>query len=168
MSLVEIDGVILCYGVFIVLSGFDLCLEFGEVFGLFGYNGVGKIIIIKLVFGLLVFSEGCVWVFGYDVRSLEVCCQFGYLLENVIFYLQFSGVEILCYFVCFKGVVLVEVVCLLEQVGFGYVVRWCLKIYLKGMCQCFGLVQVLFGELCLLLFDELMVGFDLLVIVEFY
>jgi len=50
---VDIVGLMKFYGCIFVLCDFDLRIELGEVFGYFGFNGVGKIIILWLFMGLL-------------------------------------------------------------------------------------------------------------------
>lgn len=44
---------------------FDIC--FGEIFVLFGLNGVGKMMLIGLICGIVMLIEGCVMVGGYDI-----------------------------------------------------------------------------------------------------
>jgi len=63
---IEIVGLIKFYGCMFVLCNVDLCIEFGEVFGYLGFNGVGKIIILCLLMGLLWLMFGIVWVLGFD------------------------------------------------------------------------------------------------------
>lgn len=80
---------------------------FGELFGLIGYNGVGKSMLFKMFFGLEVFIVGEVCIGGQFMSSGVFClvwCNFGYLLENVVFYDNLIGQEMLEFFVVFKCV----------------------------------------------------------------
>lgn len=88
------------YGLFWALRDFDLWIELGEVFGYFGFNGVGKIMILRLLMGLLRFIMGSAFVCGYDVwvDLVVVCCWVGYLLGEGGIYLRFMGEQHLEFF----------------------------------------------------------------------
>jgi len=69
---IEIEGlckIYCCCGCFFecVFDGFDLLVEVGGVYGFLGFNGLGKIIMIWVLFGLVVVDGGMVCVFGYLV-----------------------------------------------------------------------------------------------------
>lgn len=57
-NLIEVDGLIKDFGSFWVVDGVFFMVEVGEIFGLFGLNGVGKIIILWMLLGLLKFIVG--------------------------------------------------------------------------------------------------------------
>jgi ABC-2 type transport system ATP-binding protein len=57
------------FGTFEALSGVDLDIERGEIFGLLGPNGAGKTTLISIVAGLLRATAGEVRVLGHDVRT---------------------------------------------------------------------------------------------------
>jgi len=118
---------------------------------------------MKLILGILSASSGQVRVFGEDPRgpdSGRLRFQLGYLPENVSFYDNLSGREVLAYFARLKRVAPSEVDRLLTRVGLDHAARRRVRTYSKGMRQRLGLAQALLGEPRLLLLDEPTAGLD--------
>jgi len=92
----------------------------------------------------------------------------GYLPENVSFYEQLTGLEVLTYFAKLKGFSKKQAVDLLEQVGITHAMTRQVKTYSKGMRQRLGLAQAFIGEPKLLLLDEPTVGLDPIATRDFY
>ena len=71
-----------------VLSGVDMTVETGEMFGLFGPSGTGKSVLLKTTIGLIVPDRGNVIVDGmsvfYDGREAlqKIRYQVGYVFQN--------------------------------------------------------------------------------------
>lgn len=57
-------GLIKCFGVLVVVDYVDLSVLCVVVYGFFGFNGLGKFIIICMLCGLLILLEGDIEVFG--------------------------------------------------------------------------------------------------------
>ena len=85
------------YGAKDVLSGIDLELEEGLVFGYIGPNGAGKSTTVKILTGLLGGFRGSVEVCGFNVSvdPLEVKSRIGYVPENAHLYEQLTIGEFL-------------------------------------------------------------------------
>lgn len=159
------------YGQLDVLSSITMSLNEGEVLGLFGHNGAGKTTMMKLILGVISPSKGKVEVMGMAPDSKEAwhCrSKVGYLPENVSFYDQLTGVEVLTYFAKLKGFSKKQAIDLLEQVGITYAMKRQVKTYSKGMRQRLGLAQAFIGEPKLLLLDEPTVGLDPIATRDFY
>jgi len=171
VSIVELINVEKHYQDVHALQTLDLSLKQGEVLGLFGHNGAGKTTTIKLILGLIKPCAGQVRVFGEDPagdKAYQLRRQLGFLQENVSFYEQMTGLEVLSYFAKLKGCAQKQCVSLLEQVGLSQASHRRVKTYSKGMRQRLGLAQALLGEPKLLLLDEPTVGLDPIAIQDFY
>ncbi len=153
------------------LSNVSLALESGEAVGLFGHNGAGKTTMMKLILGVIKSSQGSVEVFGSDPSQKEAWNfrkSVGYLPENVSFYDQLTGLEVLTYFARLKSSPKGQVTSLLKDVGIDDAKNRQVKHYSKGMRQRLGLAQAFLGEPKLLLLDEPTVGLDPVATQEFY
>jgi len=153
------------------LKSVTMDLGQGEVMGLFGHNGAGKTTMMKLILGVISPSRGSVEVMGMAPDSKEAwhCrSKVGYLPENVSFYEQLTGLEVLTYFAKLKGFNKKQAVDLLEQVGITHAMKRPVKTYSKGMRQRLGLAQAFIGEPKLLLLDEPTVGLDPIATRDFY
>lgn len=64
-----------CYGKVVVMDYCDFDLMLGEILVVIGDNGVGKLILIKVLFGVVIFDEGEVFFEGKKVSF--------YLLNDV-------------------------------------------------------------------------------------
>lgn len=171
MNIVELQQVEKKYQGVSALNKLNLELRQGEVLGLFGHNGAGKTTTIKLILGLIGATSGQVKVFGEDPTQSEarnLRRKLGFLQENVSFYDQLTGLEVLQYFARLKGVPKKSCFSLLEQVGLSQAGKRRVKTYSKGMRQRLGLAQALLGEPKLLLLDEPTVGLDPIATQDFY
>lgn len=170
-SVVSLDNVSKHYKKLKALTGANLQLAQGEVLGLFGHNGAGKTTMMKLILGVISPDEGQVTVMGMqpdNKAAWHMRDKMGYLPENVMFYEQLSGLEVLAYFACLKGKDKKHAISLLEQVGIAHAMKRPVKTYSKGMRQRLGLAQAFIGEPKLLLLDEPTVGLDPMATAEFY
>ena len=168
---VELIGVGKCFGAVTALDDLTLSVAPGEIVGLLGHNGAGKTTTMKLILGLLTPTQGEITTLGV-APSLQhagaLRRQIGFLPENVSFYQQLSGREVLGYFARLKGVAAARVAPLLERVGLAAAGGRRVKTYSKGMRQRLGLAQALLGEPRLLMLDEPTAGLDPTATREFY
>jgi Cu-processing system ATP-binding protein len=151
------------------LNDLSFSLTQGKVMGLFGHNGAGKTTTIKLILGLLSPTQGAVNVMGKNpVHHTEIKSDIGFLPENVQFYEQLTGREVLHYFAKLKGQALRHADDLLARFQLEHAANRAVKTYSKGMRQRLGLAQAMLGEPKLLLLDEPTVGLDPVATKQFY
>ncbi|MDQ3106458.1 MAG: ABC transporter ATP-binding protein [Actinomycetota bacterium] len=67
----EVDGVTAGFGVTTVLHGVDLHVPAGEVAGVFGLNGAGKSVTMKVLAGLVAARSGTIRFLGRDITTMS-------------------------------------------------------------------------------------------------
>jgi ABC-2 type transport system ATP-binding protein len=70
------------------ISGIDLSLHKGDIYGLLGPNGAGKTTLLKMLTGLITPSFGSISVFGQDLEQSfsSVMRRVGCMIESADFY----------------------------------------------------------------------------------
>lgn len=146
------------------LSGLDLQVEVGQIFGFLGPNGAGKSTTIKLLLDLIRPTSGHCYVFGVNARSSDARSRLGYLPENPTFYDYLSADEYLDFvgraFRLDRGILNQRKEKLLNQLGLWEARKRTMRTYSKGMVQRLGIAQALLHDPDLLVFDEPMSGLD--------
>lgn len=168
---VELSAVEKCYATLRAVAGVSLQAREGEILGLLGHNGAGKTTLMKLMLGLVAPSAGTVRVLGrspLDKHAWSLRRRLGYLPENVAFYGELTGREVLGYFARLKGCDARERDALLERAGLTQAADRRVRTYSKGMRQRLGFAQALLGQPRLLFLDEPTVGLDPIATREFY
>jgi len=162
-SVIKVLGVVKHYGGIHAVTGVDLEVRAGEIFGLIGHNGAGKSTLIKIMLGLVRPDAGTVHIMGKEVNGdsfREVRRCIGYLPENIIFYDNLSGRETMHFFADLKGADPASCVSLLEKIGLGDAQWRPVREYSKGMRQRLGFAQALLGNPQVLFLDEPTTGLD--------
>ena len=87
------------YGDVQALSGLDLTVAAGSVFGFLGRNGAGKTTAIRLMTGLARPSAGSAWIQGLETTNSDSAARtaFGYLPQDPAFYNWMTPWEYLDY-----------------------------------------------------------------------
>jgi ABC-2 type transport system ATP-binding protein len=90
--IIDASAVVKQFGAVTALSGLNLRVMPGEIYGLLGPNGAGKSTMIKIINGLIEPTSGSVRVLGYDpsVNPVEVKSSIGYVSENSTLYESLS------------------------------------------------------------------------------
>lgn len=168
---IELGRVTKTYNQSNVVEDFSLQIDRGECVVLVGHNGAGKTTLMKLMLGLTRPSAGTVLVQGEDPAHPGFAkhrLELGYLPENVSFYPQLNGFELLRHYARLKNVADAEVSARLEQVGLSDAAGKRLGKYSKGMRQRLGLAQAILGTPKTLYLDEPTTGLDPLLRRDFY
>jgi ABC-2 type transport system ATP-binding protein len=81
-------GLVKRYGRRPALTGLDMSVPRGRVYGFLGPNGSGKTTTIRMMCGLLTADEGEGEVLGYDIRTdaLRIKREVGYMTQRFSFY----------------------------------------------------------------------------------
>lgn len=86
-------------------SNFNLKINDGERFGLFGPNGSGKTTLINLMTGLLSYSKGSIKLLGNEIKKYDKSINkyFGFIPQDLSFYQELSPAENLEFFGAWSG-----------------------------------------------------------------
>ena len=165
-DMLQLTGLVKRYGDFSAVSGLDLNVPRGEIFGFLGPNGAGKTTTIRMVAGVLEPTEGSIVIGGYDIEThpLEAKSKIGYIPDRPFLYEKLSGGEFLRFVSGLWGKDepaaedradgLLEIFSLLE---------WkheLLESYSHGMRQKLLITSALIHQPELIVVDEPMVGLD--------
>ena len=81
MNAIEIRNLTKNFGQKQALSGLNMTVPIGSIYGFIGENGSGKSTTEKLICGLLVPSGGTIKLFGKDYKDADVRSKIGVLIE---------------------------------------------------------------------------------------
>lgn len=139
-----------------VIDHVSLHLESGHVYGLKGYNGSGKTMLMRLIAGLLHPTEGEVRMDGKTLgKDIDFPPSFGVLLENPAFLAQYTGYENLKLIAALNGTADdTQIRAALERVGLDPEDGRKYRKYSLGMKQRLGIACAIFERPDILLLDE--------------
>jgi ABC-2 type transport system ATP-binding protein len=167
MAVIETEGLGKVYrrirgGSQVALSGLDLAVPEGGVFGFLGPNGSGKTTTIRCVMGLIRPSSGHARVLGVDAqRELhEVVRRIGSLVEAPTPFPTFSGRRNLMLLARIDGIGRARVDAVLDRVGLAPRADDLVRAYSLGMRQRLGIAAALLRDPELLILDEPANGLD--------
>ncbi len=146
------------------LSGIDLAVRPGELFGLLGPNGAGKTTTVKILLGLTHATAGSASLLGKAVADPESRRRVGYLPEGHRFPGYLTARQTLSIFGRMSGVssraLAPRIEDLLSRVKLSDWIDVKVKKFSKGMTQRLGLAAALVHEPDVLLLDEPTDGVD--------
>jgi ABC-2 type transport system ATP-binding protein len=105
MAVVETKNLTKSFGTFSALSGVDLSVDKGEVYGFIGPNGAGKSTTIRILLGLLKASSGEATIFGMDAwkDAVEIHKRIAYVPGDVNLWPNLTGGEVIDLFIKLRG-----------------------------------------------------------------
>ncbi|HEY3264720.1 MAG TPA: ABC transporter ATP-binding protein [Actinomycetota bacterium] len=157
------------YGEVEVVSGLDLRVERGELYGFLGPNGAGKTTTIRMALGLIHPTRGDVRLLGRSVSSSErsrALERTGAMIEEPSFYRFLSGRGNLEAFARAgrdrgdRRSRLARIDETLERVGLADAATKRVRAYSQGMRQRLGIALALLGSPEILVLDEPTNGLD--------
>src|SRR5215472_1290752 len=163
---VQTFGLTRMYGHIAALSGLDLTVNKGDLFGFIGSNGAGKTTTLRILATFLAPSAGSARVLGYDVvhNADQVRHVIGYMPDFFGVYKDMEVTEYLDFFgACYKIPTAQRektVNDVLELVGLSEKKGSLIGALSRGMQQRLGLARVLIHDPRLLLLDEPASGLD--------
>jgi ABC-2 type transport system ATP-binding protein len=163
---VQTDSLTRSYGNLLALSGLNLTVNKGDLFGFIGSNGAGKTTTLRILATFLTPSAGQAQIFGHDVvREADAVRRIiGYMPDFFGVYKDMEVTEYLDFFgACYKIPSAKRektVNDVLELVGLSEKRGTLIGALSRGMQQRLGLARVLIHDPQLLLLDEPASGLD--------
>lgn len=161
MAAIELDGVTKRYGDVVALSGLDLAVEEGEIYGFLGPNGAGKSTTINILLDFARPTGGSAHVLGHDTQAngKQIREHVGVLPEGFDVYDRLTGRQHVEFAIKSKEASN-DPDALAERVGIADAIDRKAGGYSKGMAQRLVLAMALVGEPDLLILDEPSTGLD--------
>ena len=156
-------GLVKAYGRTQALTGLDMSVPRGRIYGFLGPNGSGKTTALRLLTGLLRPNAGQIWLFGqpYSWHDRRRLFRVGSLIETPSFYPYLSGRENLVVLAASgPDTPLSRVDQVLEYVGMSGRAKDPVQTYSLGMKQRLGIAAAMLSDPDLLLLDEPANGLD--------
>src|SRR6476661_1451497 len=163
---VQTHGLTRMYGAIAALSGLDLTVNKGDLFGFIGSNGAGKTTTLRILATFLAPSAGTAQILGHDVvRDADAVRHvIGYMPDFFGVYKDMEVTEYLDFFgACYKIPTAQRektVNDVLELVGLSEKKGALIGALSRGMQQRLGLARVLIHDPQVLLLDEPASGLD--------
>lgn len=148
----------------IAVSGLNLAVQQGEVFGFLGPNGAGKTTSMNVLLGFVTPTSGSAKIYGLNVSDPRARQALGYLPELTYYYKFLTGRELLRFYAklfdLHSGQAETRIESLLKLVEMTHAADKPIRTYSKGMQQRVGLAQALINDPQLLVLDEPTSGLD--------
>ena len=160
---IEARGLVKSFDGTRAVSGVDISVPEGAIYGVLGPNGAGKTTTLRMLLGIIDPDEGIRRVFGHD-RPHEIGRLIGYLPEERGLYPAMKAIEAIAFMGALRGLPLKEgrkrAVELLERHGLGYAADRQIRQLSKGMAQTVQLLGTLVHRPRLVVLDEPFSGLD--------
>jgi ABC-2 type transport system ATP-binding protein len=152
------------YGEKVAVSGLDLQVQQGEVFGFLGPNGAGKTTSLKMLLGLAKPTGGQAWLLGKPAGHVPTRSRVGFLPEHFRFQEWLTAGELLQLHGRLCGMpadrLKQRILQVLERVDLAAHANNQLKTFSKGMLQRIGLAQAMLNDPQVIFLDEPTSGLD--------
>lgn len=162
MNIIETQNLTKSYGGFTAVSGINLHIPKGTVYGFLGPNGAGKSTTMKMFLGLTKPTSGSFVIDGkqFPADRVPILKEVGSFIEAPAFYGNLTGEENLDIVRKILGLPKSSITEALEIVGLTPYRKRLAKKYSLGMKQRLGLASALIGKPPILILDEPTNGLD--------
>lgn len=162
MNIIETTHLTKSYSGFTAVSGINLHIPKGTVYGFLGPNGAGKSTTMKMFLGLTRPTSGSFTIDGkrYPENRIKILKEIGSFIESPAFYGNLTGQENLDIIRRILGLPRSSVTEALELVGLTQYRHRLARKYSLGMKQRLGLAGALIGKPPILILDEPTNGLD--------
>ena len=157
------------YGSQTSVSGLNIHVKKGRIYGLLGRNGAGKTTTMKMLLGLTAPTSGEIRIFGKQLKGNEkaILPHVGSLIESPGFYPNLTATENLRIFASLRGLKNTNhLKSALELVGLPYRDKKLYSQYSLGMKQRLAIALAVMHNPSLLILDEPINGLDPIGIAE--
>lgn len=139
-----------------VIDGITARFTSGHVYGLQGYNGCGKTMLMRLIAGLLHPTTGAVLIDGQELgKDMDFPNSIGLIIENPMFLDEHTGLDNLRLIAKLKNRVSEEEICqALARAGLDPADKRRFRKYSLGMKQRLGIACAVMEKPDLILLDE--------------
>lgn len=139
-----------------ILSDINLTFEKGKIYGLYGRNGSGKTMLIRVIAGLILPTHGTIDVFGKRIGTdVSFPQSMGLTIENVGFWPRYTGFECLKLLASIKNEISDEQINItLKRVGLEPDDIRKYRQYSLGMKQKLAIAQAIMESPELIMLDE--------------
>jgi len=146
-----------------LVSGLNMSINKGEIYGFLGPNGAGKTTVMKMITSILKPTEGEIELFGKPLQpnSIELLKRMGSIIEYPIFYERLTAqenMELHCEYMGYYNKKAINEV--LEMVQLTNIDSKPVKNFSLGMKQQLGIARAIVTKPELLLLDEPINGLD--------
>jgi ABC-2 type transport system ATP-binding protein len=152
------------YGKLTAVSGINLEVEPGQVFGFLGPNGAGKTTTIKMMVGLLQPTRGRAVICGHDVQKEPLKAKFitGFIPDRPFLYEKLTATEFMHFIAKLFAMQDAQrrIAELLERFGLNEWSGELVENFSHGMKQRLVMASALLHQPRVLIVDEPMVGLD--------
>jgi ABC-2 type transport system ATP-binding protein len=160
---IEATGLVKSFDGKAAVSGIDLAVPEGAIYGILGPNGAGKTTTLRMLLGIIEPDSGRRTLLGHE-RPLEAAKIVGYLPEERGLYPAMTTREAIAFMGALRGLPLEvgrkRAAILLEQNGLGDYVDKPIKSLSKGMAQTIQLFGTIVHKPRLVVLDEPFSGLD--------
>lgn len=145
-----------------VLNNINIVFESGKIYGIVGYNGSGKSVLLKCICGFLTLDSGEIEINGKKLKKdIDMIQDAGVIIEEPAFLKEYSGKRNLELLYSIRNKLNPEVISkAMRLVGLDENSKKKVKNYSLGMKQRLAIAQAIMENPKILLLDEPMNGLD--------